>query len=145
MRNYEYDDALDEEKGTESSDESINSIENVGKGAPAEPIIDDMVAGADEDLVRRFLLEALKHDEKLALRFRSLCSPVISAADMGKYKKRVNQLIRSYRELADILIEMQQFPGGQQKSAEIERHWREAYGNRRAMMDELNQIHGRTQ
>ena len=50
-----------------------------------------------------------------------------------------------YRELADILLEIQQFPGGQQKSAEIEQHWRDIYGNRRAMMDELNQMHRRKQ
>ena len=48
-----------------------------------------------------------------------------------------------YRELANILLEIQQFPGGQQKSAEIEQHWRELYSNRRAMMDELNQMHRR--
>ena len=94
---YEYDDALDEETGTESFDQRSDTKGNDGKRASSELTIDEMLANADADLVRRFLLEALKHDEKLALRFRSLCSPVISAADMGKYKKRVNQLIRSYQ------------------------------------------------
>ncbi len=48
-----------------------------------------------------------------------------------------------YRELADILLEIRQLPGGQQRSSEIEQHWREIYRNRRAMMDELNQMHRR--
>ena len=46
-----------------------------------------------------------------------------------------------YRELANLLIEMQQIPDGQQKAMELEQHWRSIYGNRRAMMDELNKVH----
>ena len=93
---YEYEDEVDEQSSADSSGESNDAEGTAAKGASAEPTMDEMVANADEDLIRRFLLEALKHDEKLALRFRSLCSPVVSAADLEKYKKRVNQLIRSY-------------------------------------------------
>ena len=95
---YEYDDALDEQNSTEGSDENNDSKGAAAKNASAELTIDEMVANTDEDLVRRFLMEALKNDERLALRFRSICSPVISAADMEKYKKRVDQLICSYQD-----------------------------------------------
>ena len=57
----------------------------------------DMVEAADDSLVRRFLLDVLQDDEKLALRFYSLTRPVVSPEDMKKYKKRVDQLIRRYQ------------------------------------------------
>ncbi len=94
---YEYDDALDEQDSTESAGKGNDVKKAVTTGVSAEPTIDEMVADADPGLLRRFVLETLKSDEKLTLRFRFLCSPVISAADMEKYKKRVNQLIRSYQ------------------------------------------------
>ena len=93
---YEHENA-DEQNGTDSSGQSNDAGNTAASGASDEPAIDDMVASADEGLVRSFLLEALKHDEKLALRFRSLCSPAISAADMEKYRKQVNQLILRYQ------------------------------------------------
>ena len=94
---YEYEDMVDEQNSTEELDEGSGSKEITANATTTELAIDEMVARADEDLIRRFLLEALKHDEKLALRFHSLCSPVISAADMKKYKQRVIQVIRSYQ------------------------------------------------
>ena len=57
---YEYDDALDEETGTESFDQRSDTKGNDGKRASSELTIDEMLANADADLVRRFLLEVLR-------------------------------------------------------------------------------------
>ena len=92
---YEYDDAQDEENAIEYHPEATKVSSNCDSH---EPTLNELVAGADPDLIRHFLLETLKNDEKLALRFRSLCIPIVSPEDMEKYKKRINQLIRSYQD-----------------------------------------------
>ena len=92
----EYDVAL-EEDGAEDDEKPEKSDKAAGSGSSMELTLDEMVANADSELIRRFLIETLRHDEKLALRFRSLCSSVVSAEDMEKYKKRINQLIRRYQ------------------------------------------------
>jgi len=94
---YEYDEAVDEQSNAEEPGKNHVSSKPPADTTFVEPTIEEMVASADEDLVRRFLLEALNDDEKLTLRFRSLCNPVISVADLKKYKQRIIQLIRSYQ------------------------------------------------
>lgn len=54
------------------------------------------VEQADESVVRSFLAEILRYDEKLFSRFRTLINPVISKADMQRYKKQVDATIRKY-------------------------------------------------
>lgn len=54
------------------------------------------VRQADESDVRDFLGQLLSEDEKLLARFLAFASPEISRADMEKYKKRVNAVIKKY-------------------------------------------------
>lgn len=47
---------------------------------------------------------------------------------------------KRYQEIVNILKRMQKYPEGKQKVKEIVNEWRSIYGNRRAMMDELNKL-----
>lgn len=58
--------------------------------------IDGIVAGADETVVRRFLTEILRADEKLFLRFKMLTNPSVCDEDMKKYKKRIDGIVHRY-------------------------------------------------
>lgn len=47
---------------------------------------------------------------------------------------------RRYQEWVEILRGMKKIPGGEEKMWEIAEHWRTAYRNRRAMMEELGKL-----
>ena len=65
---------------------------------------------------------------------------------LQKYTTEVNQMARHtadrkhYKELVSILRAMRNITGGDKAVREITLHWRSAYGNRPAMMDELNRL-----
>lgn len=65
---------------------------------------------------------------------------------LRKYETVVNSMAvhtsdrKHYRELVAILKRMQKYPGGNTRVDKIADNWRQAYKNRRAMMDELKEI-----
>ena len=58
--------------------------------------IDELVAKADETSIRRFLIDIMRKDDKLVLRFQSMISDNNVSADIGEYIKSVDLLIESY-------------------------------------------------
>ncbi|HVI42102.1 MAG TPA: SWIM zinc finger family protein, partial [Anaerovoracaceae bacterium] len=55
-----------------------------------------LVQNADEILVRNFLTDILKNDEKLFNRFRSAMCCKISPSDMKRYKNQIDGIFRHY-------------------------------------------------
>lgn len=60
--------------------------------------IEELVAKADEMTIRRFLIDMMKKDNKLALRFQSLLSDKNPSKDIKEYMKSVDLLIKSYAQ-----------------------------------------------
>ncbi|HLS71061.1 MAG TPA: hypothetical protein VK027_05315 [Chitinophagaceae bacterium] len=65
---------------------------------------------------------------------------------LNKYEEIVRDMAtntsnrKRYREIVRVLRSMQKYPHGKQKVEGIVSEWRSTYKNRRAMMDELNQL-----
>lgn len=97
------------------------------------------------------LLEYVKESSGLyALReFTSVLKAEYPAEILQKYSDEVNKMAsrtadrKHYKELVSILRTMLSIKSGEDMVNEIAKHWRMAYGNRPAMMDELSRLYHR--
>ncbi len=84
---FEEDDCVDiNEDGSE-----LNRYKN-------KPFIDayELVKGAEDDLVRKFLTDILKSNEALLNRFKIAVNQEISEEDIRVYKRQIDQIFRKY-------------------------------------------------
>ena len=58
--------------------------------------IEELVNQADEKIIRQFLVELLKENERLCLRFKTILLPESSESDIDNYKYEINQIIASH-------------------------------------------------
>ena len=72
----------------ESKGESVTSEKKVS--------IEELVGNASERFVKQFLIELMKKDKKLKLRFQSALPVSQKSDDLDDYKKSVDDLIKSY-------------------------------------------------
>ena len=72
--------------------------ESKGKSVKAEKkvSIEELVNNADERFVKQFLIELMKKDKKLKLRFLSALPVSYESSNLDDYKKSVDDLIKSY-------------------------------------------------
>ena len=119
----------------------------------------DMVNAADEAVVKAFLAEILKNDEKLKQRFLLKVSK--PKTSVGAYKKLIdarymtmrttgasylNQAAmqasgrKAYQEWVRLLKRMEIIDSGKELARQIAENWRIKYKNRSAMMDELRKL-----
>jgi len=57
-----------------------------------------LVSAADDETVRKFLIQILENDEKLLVRFKNLSVPEISKEDMMKYKDQIDRVVTKYQD-----------------------------------------------
>ena len=72
----------------ESKGESVKAGKKVN--------IEELVSNADERFVKQFLIELMKKDKKLKLRFLSALPVSYESSNLDDYKKSVDDLIKSY-------------------------------------------------
>lgn len=98
---YEWEDYLKEEKRPAKSE-----------------TVEEVVAQAPEEIVRKFLTGILKEDKKRFARFKTLLSSELSLEDMKRYKDQVDATIRkylgreyfiTYREARSFIREMEEY------------------------------------
>lgn len=70
----------------------LEDKENILVGQDIEDSIGKLVEEADDIIIKEFLINALKNDEKLLNRFKSSLQCDISPADMRRYKNQVNNI-----------------------------------------------------
>ena len=94
---YEWEDYLQEEnRNLNKKGFSPENSQKKEKSSAKSETVEDVVAQAPEEIVRKFLAGILKEDEKLFARFKTLLSPELSSEDMKRYKKQVDATIRKY-------------------------------------------------
>lgn len=84
---------LEEDECVDMDEESLELNEEKN-----EQLMDayELVKGAEEDLVRRFLADILKSNEVLLNRFKIAVTQEISADDIKIYKRQIDQIFRKY-------------------------------------------------
>lgn len=58
--------------------------------------IEELVAGAENDMVRSFLASVLAEDEKLLLRFHNMVNTQVTKEDINNYIKQINAITNRY-------------------------------------------------
>ena len=81
----------------------LEDKENILLGQDIEESIGKLVEDADISLIKEFLIDILKNDEKLQNRFKSSLQCDISPADMKRYKNQINNIFRRYAGYHDFV------------------------------------------
>lgn len=81
----------------------LEDKENILLGQDIEENIGKLVEDAEIALIKEFLIDILKNDEKLINRFKSRLQCDISPTDMKRYKSQVNNIFRRYAGYDDFV------------------------------------------
>lgn len=81
----------------------LEDKENILLEQDIEESIGKLVEDADISLIKEFLIDILKNDEKLLNRFKSSLQCDISPADMKRYKNQINNIFRRYAGYHDFV------------------------------------------
>ena len=82
---FEWEDSSSDNEETPGDKESIDTAAG-------------LVSAADDETVRKFLIQILENDDKLLIRFKSISVKDISKADMQKYKNQVDRVVATYQD-----------------------------------------------
>jgi len=63
---------------------------------PPEKSIDSLVSDADENIIKSFLTQVLRDDERLLARFKRFAGVEISKIDMKIYKKQIDLIVKEH-------------------------------------------------
>lgn len=92
--------AIDDEMDCVDTDdkcEDLNSNDSAKTYDNMHNQIDELVKNADEKLVREFLSDVLKNNDRILCRFKNAVCSEVSESDIKQYKKQIDRIFYEYK------------------------------------------------
>jgi len=120
----------------DSEKENSSKESNKKSATEKRENIEELVNSASEDIIREFLIEILKNNELLFLKFKNTISSEISQEDINQYKRYITDIIQGYMgrdgfidyyEASLFTTEIENFLENDLNTILSEKHYKEAF------------------